>query len=43
VQVHRSTLLRIGRLKQIKVLGDGVYSLTLKCGAPVAVSERHVE
>ncbi|MFZ6747901.1 LytR/AlgR family response regulator transcription factor [Undibacterium sp. Ren11W] len=43
LRVHRSVLVRIDQLKQIKVLGDGVYSLTLKCGAQVAVSERHVE
>ena len=43
IRVHRSALVRIEQIQQIKVVGDGSYSLTLVCGAEVAVSERHIE
>lgn len=43
VRVHRTTLVRIDQFQKIKVVGDGSHSLTLVCGAEVAVSERHIE
>ncbi|MFZ6819441.1 LytR/AlgR family response regulator transcription factor [Undibacterium sp. Ji22W] len=43
IRVHRTTLVRIDQFQQIKVVGDGSYSLTLVCGAQVAVSERHIQ
>ena len=43
IRVHRSALVRIDQFQQIKVVGDGSYSLTLICGAEVAVSERYIE
>jgi two-component system LytT family response regulator len=43
IRVHRTTLVRIDQFQQIKVVGDGSYSLRLLCGAEVAVSERHIE
>lgn len=43
IRVHRTTLVRIDQCQQVKVVGDGSYSLTLVCGAEVAVSERHIE
>ena len=43
IRVHRSALVRIDQFQQIKVVGDGSYSLTLICGAEVAVSERNIE
>lgn len=43
IRVHRSALVRIDQFQQIKVVGDGSYSLTLFCGAEVAVSERYIE
>lgn len=43
IRVHRTALVRIDQIQQIKVVGDGSYSLRLHCGAEVAVSERHIE
>lgn len=43
IRVHRSTLVRTGQLQHLKVVGDGSYTLTLACGAEVAVSERHIQ
>ncbi|MFZ6798733.1 LytR/AlgR family response regulator transcription factor [Undibacterium sp. Di24W] len=43
IRVHRTTLVRIDQFQQLKVVGDGSYSLTLVCGAQVAVSERHIQ
>lgn len=43
IRVHRTALARTDQLQQIKVVGDGSYSLTLTCGAEVAVSERYIQ
>jgi two-component system LytT family response regulator len=43
IRVHRTALVRIDQFQQLKVVGDGSYSLTLVCGAEVAVSERHIQ
>lgn len=43
IRVHRSALVRIDQIQQIKTVGDGTYSLTLICGAQIAVSERHIQ
>lgn len=43
MRVHRSAIVRIDQLQQLRVVGDGSYLLTLICGAEVAVSERYVD
>nr|WP_315491547.1 LytTR family DNA-binding domain-containing protein [uncultured Rhodoferax sp.] len=42
LRVHRSSIVRIDQLHALKVVGDGSYLLTLRCGEHVAVSERFV-
>ncbi len=43
IRVHRSAIVRIDQLQHLKIVGDGAYTLTLVCGAEVAVSERHIQ
>jgi two-component system LytT family response regulator len=42
VRVHRGALVRRDQVASLAVVGDGSYRLSLRCGAAVAVSERHV-
>jgi two-component system LytT family response regulator len=42
VRVHRGALVRRDQLAGLAVVGDGSYRLSLRCGALVAVSERHI-
>jgi two-component system LytT family response regulator len=42
-RVHRRAIVRIDQFKALSVVGDGSYSLLLRCGAEVAVSERYVD
>ncbi|MCC2956118.1 LytTR family DNA-binding domain-containing protein [Massilia sp. IC2-477] len=41
VRVHRGTIVRRSEIARLAIGGDGSYSLTLRCGATVAVSERY--
>lgn len=43
VQVHRRAIVRGDQLAGLEVTGDGTFCARLRCGARVAVSERHVE
>ncbi len=43
IRVHRTALVRIDQFQHLRVVGDGMYTLTLVCGVEVAVSERHIE
>jgi two-component system LytT family response regulator len=43
LQVHRSAVVRLAQAANLEVVGDGAYRLTLRSGARVPVSERHVE
>ncbi|RSZ57025.1 response regulator transcription factor [Massilia atriviolacea] len=43
LRVHRSAVARIDQAARLDVAGDGVYQLTLRRGARLPVSERHVE
>jgi two-component system LytT family response regulator len=42
LRVHRSAVVRRDQIASLATTGDGSYRLTLRCGAIVAVSERHV-
>lgn len=42
VRVHRSAIVRRDQIASLATTGDGTYELTLRCGAVVAVSERHL-
>lgn len=42
MRVHRSAIVRCDQLRQLEVLGDGVYQLVLANQAKVPVSERYV-
>ncbi|MEC5162635.1 MULTISPECIES: LytR/AlgR family response regulator transcription factor [unclassified Janthinobacterium] len=43
LRVHRRAIVRRAQLATLVVAGDGCYLLTLRCGAQVPVSERHVQ
>ncbi|NHZ88301.1 response regulator [Massilia sp. CCM 8733] len=43
LRVHRSAVVRIGQAANLEVVGDGAWRLTLRSGAQVPVSERHVD
>jgi two-component system LytT family response regulator len=43
IRVHRSAIVRGDQIHALRVVGDGSYLLTLRCGANVAVSERYVQ
>jgi two-component system LytT family response regulator len=42
-RVHRGAIVRIDQCSALAVVGDGSYTLSLRCGAAVPVSERYVE
>jgi two-component system LytT family response regulator len=42
LRVHRGAIVRRDQFERLDAGGDGNYRLTLRCGAVVAVSERHV-
>jgi DNA-binding LytR/AlgR family response regulator len=42
-RVHRGAIVRVDQCGALAVAGDGSYTLTLRCGAVVPVSERYVE
>ena len=42
LRVHRSTLVRRDQIARLATGGDGTWRLSLRCGAEVAVSERHL-
>ena len=42
-RVHRGAIVRIDQCSALAVVGDGSYTLTLRCGAAVPVSERYVD
>jgi DNA-binding LytR/AlgR family response regulator len=42
VRVHRSALVRIDQVEALRTGADGASILTLRCGAAVPVSERHL-
>jgi two-component system, LytTR family, response regulator len=41
-RVHRTALVRVAQAASLQSLGDGAHQLTLRCGAVVPVSERHL-
>lgn len=43
LRVHRAAIVRRDQVMRLSVVGDGRYLLTLRCGAQVAVSERHID
>lgn len=43
LRVHRRAIVRADQIGALSVVGDGSYLLRLRCGAEVAVSERHVQ
>jgi len=43
LRVHRGAIVRRDQLARLDTTGDATYRLTLRCGAQVAVSERHLE
>ena len=43
LRVHRSAVVRIGQAANLEVVGDGAWRLTLRSGAQLPVSERHVD
>ncbi|MFA9216456.1 MAG: LytR/AlgR family response regulator transcription factor [Sphingomonadaceae bacterium] len=43
LRVHRRAIVALNQLATLQVQGDSSYQLTLRCGATVAVSERHLE
>lgn len=42
VRVHRSALVRLDHVEGLRTGADGASTLTLRCGAAVPVSERHL-
>jgi two-component system LytT family response regulator len=42
LRVHRGAIVRRSEIARLDTVGDGSYRLTLRCGAAVAVSERHL-
>lgn len=42
LRVHRSVIVRRDQIASLATTGEGSYRLTLRCGASVAVSERHL-
>lgn len=42
LRVHRSAIVRRDQIASLATTGDGTYRLTLRCGAAVAASERHL-
>lgn len=43
IRVHRTCIVRIQQMQQVRVTGDSVYQLSLFCGDDVPVSERYIE
>ncbi|MBJ7311899.1 response regulator transcription factor [Rugamonas sp. CCM 8940] len=43
LRVHRGAIVRVDQVRALAVLGDGNYELSLRSGARVPVSERHVQ
>jgi two-component system LytT family response regulator len=43
LRVHRSAIVRVDQIAALAVLGDGNYTLRLRCGDELAVSERYVQ
>lgn len=43
MQVHRRAIIRHDQLAGLEVTGDGTFRALLRCGARVAVSERHAD
>ena len=41
LRVHRGSIVRRDQIARLETSGDGTYWLTLRCGDPVAVSERY--
>jgi two-component system, LytTR family, response regulator len=42
LRVHRGAIVRRSEIARLDTVGDGSYRLTLRCGAAVSVSERHL-
>ncbi len=43
MRVHRTAMVRIQQMQQVRVAGDGVYQLALFGGGEVPVSERYID
>lgn len=43
LKVHRTAIARLDRLRDLRVTGDGTYTLTLEGGMQLPVSERYVD